>query len=46
MVKRKFLNPIIYCGDCKLEVVETEKGMICSACGAWLSDDELEGMAS
>lgn len=44
-MKKKTFNLAIYCGDCKLEAIPTENGILCSACGAYISDAEMEEMA-
>ena len=38
----KALNFTVYCKDCKIEVVETETGIMCPRCGGYVSDEELD----
>ena len=33
------LNVKLYCGDCKVECVATEKGVLCPTCGAFIIED-------
>ena len=40
MVKK--LNYTLYCVDCKIECIETEKGILCPDCGDFISLKELE----
>jgi len=40
-MKKKLLNVAIYCADCKIEAIPTELGILCSGCGAYISDKEL-----
>ena len=42
LANKKKLDIIPYCEDCKFEVVETEEGLLCPVCGAYISDRELE----
>ena len=42
MKKKKMLDIAIYCSDCKLECIPTETGILCSNCGAYISDEELD----
>jgi len=38
----KLLKMVVYCEDCKIECVPTEKGILCPACGASITDEQLE----
>ena len=39
MVKKLNITP--YCEECHIELVETESGLLCPACGGFMSDKEL-----
>ena len=39
---KKKLEIAPYCEECKIELVETETGLLCPACGGFMSDEELE----
>ena len=41
--KIKKLQMVIYCEDCKIECIPTESGIMCPACGGFISDEEMEG---
>ena len=41
MVKKR-LNAIVACKDCMVECVETEKGVLCPKCGAYINESEME----
>ena len=41
MKKQKLLNYTLYCVDCTIECVDTEKGILCPSCGAYISDEEV-----
>ena len=34
------LNVVIYCKDCKVECIMTEKGVLCPSCGGFINEDE------
>jgi len=38
----KGLKIALYCSDCNIELASTEKGIACSECGGYLSDEEME----
>jgi len=40
MVKK--LDFTVYCTVCKVECIETENGILCPKCGAFISLEELE----
>ena len=40
MVKK--LNYTVYCSECKVECLETEKGILCPKCGGFISAEDLE----
>jgi len=42
--KVKVLNMAIYCEDCRIECVTTEKGILCPTCGAFIDDEALENI--
>jgi len=41
-MKRKLLNYTVYCSDCIIECIQTENGILCPKCGAFISGEELE----
>ena len=40
-MKKKLLDYTLYCVGCKIECVETEKGILCPSCGSSISNEEL-----
>lgn len=40
--KTKPLEMDIYCHECKIECVTTETGILCPACGGYISDEDME----
>ena len=40
-MKKKLLDYTLYCVDCKVECVDTEKGILCPGSGAYISDEEV-----
>ena len=41
-MKPKLLNYTVYCSDCRVECIQTENGILCPKCGAFISIEELE----
>ena len=40
-MKKKLLDYTLYCVGCKVECVDTEKGILCPSCGAYISDEDI-----
>ena len=41
MKKPKKLKYTGICVDCKVEIVQTEKGILCPGCGNYISDKDI-----